>query len=73
MKKMILLTLVVGFFLNCGAQNASSEKDAEGWYNLFNGVNLDNWKFSDEKGTFSVVDGTIKVNGNRSHLFYVGD
>ena len=27
---------------------------------------------SEASGTFSVVDGMIKVNGNRSHLFYVG-
>ncbi|NQU51368.1 MAG: DUF1080 domain-containing protein [Bacteroidetes bacterium] len=72
MKKLILVTLVVGFFLNCGAQKISAEKDAEGWYNLFNGVNLDNWKFSEKEGTFSVKDGMIKVNGDRSHLFYDG-
>lgn len=72
MKKMMLLALVVGFFLNSGAQNASNEKDAEGWYNLFNGKNLDNWKFSDKEGTFSVKDGMIVVHGMRSHLYYVG-
>lgn len=44
----------------------------DGWISLFDGNSLDGWKPSDHPGTFSVVDGTILVHGNRSHLFYVG-
>src|SRR5690606_8483967 len=42
------------------------------WYSLWNGKNLDEWKFSEKPGTFSIVDGAIQVFGPRSHLYYVG-
>ena len=67
----MLLTFVVGFLMSVYVRNASAQ-NADGWVSLFNGKNLDGWKFNDQPGTFSVVDGMIKVNGNRSHLFYVG-
>jgi hypothetical protein len=75
MKKMILLVLVVSFLQGYGAQKEkkSSKKKAEkGWVSLFNGKNLDNWKFSEDDGTFSVKDGMIVVHGKRSHLYYDG-
>jgi hypothetical protein len=42
------------------------------WISLFNGKDLDGWKASEREGTFTVKDGELVVNGNRSHLFYVG-
>jgi hypothetical protein len=48
------------------------QPDADGWYTLFNGENLDGWKFSEDPGSFSVDDGMIVVNNKRSHLFYDG-
>jgi hypothetical protein len=39
---------------------------------LFDGNTLDGWKASENKDTFSVQDGMIRVKGKRSHLFYVG-
>ena len=72
MKKMMLLTFVVGFLMSVYEHNASAQNDADGWISLFNGKNLNNWKFSDKAGTFSVKDGMIVVNGERSHLYYDG-
>jgi hypothetical protein len=46
--------------------------DAE-WKTLFDGETLNGWKFSEKEGTFSVVDGMLKVDGKRSHLFYMGE
>jgi hypothetical protein len=47
--------------------------DAEGWYDLFNGKDLSDWKVSeDNPGTFQVVDGAIVVHGPQAHLYYVG-
>lgn len=59
------------------AADTPSEKDTdkeEGWISLFNGKDLSGWK-ANENGdeTFKVVDGEIVVNGNVSHLFYMGD
>ncbi len=49
-----------------------SENTGE-WINLFDGESFDGWKASENKDAFSIEDGMIKVNGKRSHLFYVGD
>jgi hypothetical protein len=42
------------------------------WYSLFDGESLDGWIANENEETFSIEDGVIKVNGNRSHLFYNG-
>jgi Domain of Unknown Function (DUF1080) len=39
---------------------------------LFDGKSLAGWKVGDNATTFSILDGTIKVNGNVAHLFYDG-
>jgi hypothetical protein len=75
MKKLILVVLVISFLQSYGVQKekqSSGNADEKGWISLFNGKNLDNWKFNDKEGTFKVKDGMIIVNGERSHLFYEG-
>ncbi|HEX3600635.1 MAG TPA: DUF1080 domain-containing protein [Lacipirellulaceae bacterium] len=47
--------------------------DADGWYSLFNGKDLEGWKPSpDNPDTFKVVDGQIVAHGKTCHLFYEG-
>ncbi len=46
--------------------------DSEGFYELFNGKDLDDWKVSENPQTFSVEDGVMVVDGPRSHLYYNG-
>jgi hypothetical protein len=45
----------------------------EGFIPLFNGKDLTGWKANESPETFRVEDGKIVANGNRSHLFYVGE
>ncbi len=46
----------------------------DGWITLFDGKSMDGWKASTEHpGTFKLVDGALVANGERQHLFYVGD
>jgi hypothetical protein len=41
------------------------------WTSMFNGKDLSGWKANDEvPGSFSVVNGELKVGGGRAHLFY---
>ncbi|MFT5239421.1 MAG: hypothetical protein ACI9X0_000381 [Kiritimatiellia bacterium] len=51
----------------------TDQEKADGWQLLFNGQNLDNWKASENQGTFTVKEGILIVHGKRSHLFYAGD
>lgn len=51
----------------------TSQVVAEEWHSLFDGRTLMGWQSNPENPTaFSIEDGAIKVNGERSHLFYVG-
>lgn len=63
-------TLVVG----CLASSSSTaEKQDEGWVSLFDGKSFNGWKINENKETWKIKDGALVCNGQRSHLFYVGD
>ena len=42
------------------------------WTNLFDGQTLNGWRPSENKSSWTVVDGALTANGPRSHLFYTG-
>lgn len=74
MNRSIVIASALMLLLGCFWANTEAAQTAkgDGWIPLFNGKNLDGWKISDKEGTFSVRDGTIVVQGPRSHLFYDG-
>lgn len=43
----------------------------EGWISMFDGKSLDGWKAGDNSASWSVKDGKIVGDGERSHLFYM--
>jgi hypothetical protein len=54
-------------------QIAFSQKKEKGWVSLFDGKSFAGWRVNEENPkTFSIEDGTIKVAGERTHLFYEG-
>jgi len=57
-----------------GADKADAPKpDADGFYELFDGKDLNGWKVGEHPETFKVQDGVIVVNGKGpAHLFYEG-
>lgn len=61
---LVCLPVIIGY---------SQEKKAEDWIDLFNGKDLSGWKVGESPESFKVVDGLLMVNGQRSHLFYIGD
>ncbi|MEP0134490.1 MAG: DUF1080 domain-containing protein [Eudoraea sp.] len=72
LKHAIILLLSLGNLSPILGQETKSEEDSE-WISLFNGKDLEGWKVGVNASTFSVEDGTIKVAGERAHLFYAGD
>lgn len=68
MKKMFLMCLAA--FLSVAA--FAQKKDKDGWYTIFDGKSLKGWKVGANAESFNIVDGAIKVDGPRAHLFYVG-
>jgi hypothetical protein len=72
LKYAIIFLLGFGSFVPASGQEIKSE-EGKGWISLFNGKDLDGWKAGVNASTFSVEDGTIKVAGDRAHLFYTGE
>lgn len=67
------LILIVGCCLVAAAMLSMKPAPIAGeWVNLFDGKTFNGWRASENKGTFTIADGQIVVNGNRSHLFYEG-
>lgn len=54
------------------ADDPKPKPDKQGFYELFNGKDLDDWKVSDTPATFSVQNGELVVHGPRAHLYYMG-
>jgi Domain of Unknown Function (DUF1080) len=68
-KSFSLFVLITLLFSNL----SFSQKAKKGWYFLFDGKTFDGWQINeDNPSSFSIVDGVIKVNGPRSHMFYEG-
>src|ERR1044071_4436800 len=71
----VCLILALGLCTKDGRAEESKKAQKhgrDGYYTLFNGKDLNDWKISDAPGTFRVEDGLLIVNGPRSHLFYMG-
>jgi Domain of Unknown Function (DUF1080) len=45
---------------------------ADGWIELFNGRDMNDWRPSENKDSWKVRDGQLSAEGPRSHLFYTG-
>ena len=49
------------------------EEQKNKWISLFDGKKLDGWKVGNNAASFSIENGTIRVNGDVSHLYYDGE
>lgn len=49
----------------------AAEKASE-WTSLFDGKSFSGWKKTEHKDSWKIVDGCLQCDGERSHLFYVG-
>ena len=68
MKRIVLFFSLV-LMSNC----SFAQKKGKGWISLFDGKTFTGWKVNTENpSTFSIEDGLIKVEGERTHLFYEG-
>jgi hypothetical protein len=51
----------------------AAEPDGEGWVTIFDGKSLDGWEVNENPDTWTLKDGVLIANGDRSHIFYTGD
>lgn len=64
--------LMVGSVLRADDTAQAVKPDKDGFYTLFNGKDLNDWKVSENPETFRLEDGNLVVNGQRAHLYYMG-
>jgi hypothetical protein len=68
-----LFALLLAWSASGFAQDAKKTEEETGFESLFDGESLKGWKVNENPDSFKLVDGNIVSNGERSHLFYVGD
>jgi hypothetical protein len=71
MKKFLMILTVVS--IACAGADSAAEKTEDGWVTLFDGKSLDGWKANENLGSWEIAVGAIVCQGQRSHLFYMGD
>lgn len=55
------------------AGTANCQPPQSDWIDLFNGKDLSGWKANENPGSFRVEEGVLIAEGERSHLFYMGE
>ncbi|MFM8804903.1 MAG: DUF1080 domain-containing protein [Planctomycetia bacterium] len=70
---MRLVCCLVFACVACTGPAPAAESTEEGFVQLFDGKTLDGWKINEHAESWKIADGAIVANGDRSHLFYVGD
>ncbi|MGL4513400.1 MAG: 3-keto-disaccharide hydrolase [Lacipirellulaceae bacterium] len=68
-----LLVAIAVSPLAASANPSTEGAEAGGWVPLFNGTDFTGWKANERPETFKIAGGLIVANGDRSHLYYVGD
>ncbi|HMK26740.1 MAG TPA: DUF1080 domain-containing protein [Chitinophagaceae bacterium] len=53
--------------------SSGKQEQKNKWISLFDGKTLDGWKVGNNASSFSMEDGTIRVNGDVAHLYYDGE
>lgn len=65
--------MLFSFLLLVPMQPGQTVNAQEEWISMFNGKNLRGWHINEHPGSVRVEDGCIVTNGERAHVFYVGE
>jgi hypothetical protein len=67
-----IAVVMLGSGLRADDTKQAAKPDKDGFYQLFDGKDLSDWKPSENPQTFRLEDGNLVVNGPRAHLYYLG-
>jgi hypothetical protein len=71
-RRCVAVLLIIGF-LGFGLRADDPKPDKDGWYDLFDGKSLDDWKAAEDPKAFKVEDGLIVAGPSKlTHLYYAG-
>lgn len=65
-----LATLACGLCLSLSSLVVAED---DGFITIFDGTSYEGWKINETPESWKIEDGAFVANGNRSHLFYVGE
>lgn len=75
--RLTTLAAVFSLFISASSPLSADQPDAtsaDSSVSMFDGKSFEGWKCSEENpNSWKVVDGTLRCQGPRAHLFYVGD
>ena len=70
---LLLVAVMVCIMSGCDSKaDVPAELDSTGWTTIWDGESFNNWRASENPGSFTIEDGKIVVDGPRAHLFYEG-
>ena len=65
--------LILGLFVSLLVKSSGADSEI-GFVSLMDGKTFNGWKMANEHpNAFTIVDGAFRANGERCHLYYVGD
>ena len=67
----VLVTAVLLTF--CFASSGRANDEADSWITMFDVKSFDGWKKNENPESWKIIDGKLVCQGERSHLFYVGE
>ena len=68
--RMLHLVLIAGLAVSLIAADNPVKPKGKGWVSMFDGKTLNGWKANENDSSWSVKDGSIVGDGERSHLFW---
>ena len=69
----LILITCVGSQISLAEDEVVASADEEGFVSMFDGKDLKGWKINETPKSWTVEDGCIVANGDRSHLFYIAN
>lgn len=66
MKKLLPLLFIASISFS------ATDRHAKGFISIFDGKSFDGWKVGKNAASFKIENGTIAVNGDVAHLYYIG-
>ena len=67
------LACILAYAMATSPLTFAADYGDSGWKKIFDGKTLNGWKANENEGAWSVKDGAIVGDGDRSHLYYMSE
>ncbi|HCS54562.1 DUF1080 domain-containing protein [Rubinisphaera sp.] len=67
------ISLILVATVSLLSMTSTLQAGEDGWVSLMDGKTFEGWKINENSDSWKIEDGAFTCQGERSHLFYVGD